>query len=190
MPKVSARVIASGDQQQNGEAQHYGDYVFLADTASNSSFYFYELARNGVINRKDIKVLHLEADEATQALSLKDPNMRAILWFPYYYLNEVFNGCRQIHDKAHDFANKETILFYNNKFGEDPKRLKCLNIALRDAWLELKEGGKSLDKVVDLLIDDVEYLKFLKRASGLHALDFEESNSKEEIQSLKLSVNY
>ncbi|MCB0325433.1 MAG: hypothetical protein KDD69_17745 [Bdellovibrionales bacterium] len=46
--------------------------------------------------------------------------------------------------------------------------MQSLNVAIRDAWLELRQNKQLLDLMTDLLVEDAYYLKLLSRIGGLH----------------------
>ena len=73
------------------------------------------------------------------------------------------------------------MLFAHEMFLRDTLRAKCLDIAIRDAWLELRQGGDVLDYLVEDLLHDEKYLQFLKRVSGIEdfsvAIDVETASA-------------
>ncbi|MCB0318905.1 MAG: hypothetical protein KDD56_09120, partial [Bdellovibrionales bacterium] len=99
-------------------------------------------------------------------------NVKAIACFPNYHFNEIFNSCQSLRIPEKHCENKEVYLFAHKDFLANQEQAKCLNIAIRDAWIELKQGGATFDVVTDLVTRNKRYLRTLARCSGLYSFDF------------------
>jgi hypothetical protein len=63
-----------------------------------------------------------------------------------------------------------TTLFVHKSVYRDRRRAIALDIALRDAWLSLRDNATLIDKMLDELLTDSDYTTCLYRFNGLHNL--------------------
>jgi hypothetical protein len=166
MPKISHAVIAP---KESDPSYQRGEYLILnSDVPSTSLFYFEDLELNGEISRKNITVRNCEPDEITLVMREGNPEMRAIIAFPFYTFNYFANGSVILNDPSSQTASKLSLFFGHKTFMEDKEHSKFFNIAVRDAWIELKSAKSTLDMVINLILEDREYLNFLKRCVGIY----------------------
>lgn len=169
MPKASNRIIASGSSTLSRtflSPEKGGSFIFCSDRPTSASFCFEELKREKVVSSKKVTVLHMEPHEVFAALKTDDRELRSILWFPHYQLNVIFNKC-DIPTQPDMDLSLETLLFANQAMLRDRRRLSALCVAVRDAWLDLQGSEELIGRVVDDLLSDAEYLKYLYRISGV-----------------------
>ena len=70
---------------------------------------------------------------------------------------------------AHRTAfNQATIGFAHEKIRRNKPRFTAFQVALRDAWLTLREDPVMLQSIVTDMLSDEGYTKFVGRASGLY----------------------
>jgi hypothetical protein len=125
---------------------------------------------SGRITRTVSKIEHLEPDEIILKIQEAADDFRSILWFPHYRLNQILHGCHifQPDSRAEDLP---TILLVHEKLMYNVKLVTALDVSLRDAWLRLRLGGARLDRVINRLVSDSEYLELFTRYTGLYAVD-------------------
>lgn len=163
-PGMTHRVLSPGRQSKGLENS---EYLFLDDDPSTSGMYFHSLRAQGQIRSEQVKVSHAEPDQIYEALKSQDPSLRAILFFPFYNINERFNNCVLADNPEHDINMKECVLFVHQRLFTQKTKLKLLNVLLRDAWLTLRERRVELERSVQDLLQNPEYLSFLCRSSGV-----------------------
>jgi hypothetical protein len=169
MPKASNRIISSAKQPVSRtflSPEQGGSFIFCSDRPTSASFCFEELKREKIVSSKKVRVLHMEPHEVFEALKTEDQELRSILWFPHYQLNVLFNKC-EIPLQPEIDLSLETLLFANQELCREKRRLSLLCVAVRDAWLDLQGSKELIGKVVDDLLGDEEYLKYLYRISGV-----------------------
>ena len=173
MPKVSHRVVAPNTNDDTSRDLNSGTYGFMTATPGSGSFYFDDLERSGYIDRSKVTLKHMEVDEITAFLSEKDSMARAIQSFPSYKFSELFNDCTFLDPEDNEFANRTTVLFVHESIMQDAELARYLDIAIRDAWLALKEDQSVLELITSLILQDRDYFRFVRRCSGLHYLSFD-----------------
>ena len=67
----------------------------------------------------------------------------------------------------HDINMKECVLFVHQRLFAQKTKLKLLNVLLRDAWLALRERKNELERSVQDLLQNPEYMSYLCRSSGV-----------------------
>ena len=90
------------------------------------------------------------------------------MWFPHYELNAVYNKCEIVPTPVKVPSDREMIFFVHDRLRRHQKRSLYFNIAIRDAWLELKANRQVFDRMHRLIVSDQTYMKFVKRCAGLH----------------------
>ena len=179
IPAMSHQLAAP--RRQKHAALSEGHYLFLDCDPSNPRLYFEDLAAAGVVRRSRTTVEHADPHEIGDALAQGAEDARAILYFPFTALNYYTGRCSLL-THAEPVPNaRACVLFAHEMFLRDTLRAKCLDIAIRDAWLELRQGGDVLDYLVEDLLHDEKYLQFLKRVSGIEdfsvAIDVETASA-------------
>lgn len=146
------------------EGSAYQKYLYITEAPSAQAFFFEEMKIRGLISSgSSLTCHHAEPDEATAALMSGDPHVRAILCFPHYYFNQAFNDC--------SFGvSGETVNFLccHERLWREEERLIALDIAIRDAWIELSLNQGLLRTIVEALTSDPSYCSVILRAGGLH----------------------
>ena len=168
MPPLSQQIVANSNAKFS--AKKKGEFLFVGDIPTMSTFLYEKLIRNGVISSKKYSAHHMEADEMTLRLKESDQQQFAMLFFPHSHLNSWFNGCKQI-SIADQFVDVQgSVLFVNNSWDKTPQRLKLLDIAIRDAWLELRANPQKLEQRVRELVDNSLFMQVISRHGGLFHL--------------------
>lgn len=169
MPKQSYRVVGSEPGHTSGPLAYEGIYLILTEKYSNALFYLDALKEAGHL-KDNVEVRHMEPDEATQALKDSGEKLRSIVGFPYYHFNELFSNFRLVGEADESLSFRNSFLFMHNSLYQDKAKVRLLDIAIRDAWLSLREGGEALDQVLKNFLEDQEYLTLTKRFAGLYTL--------------------
>ncbi len=170
MPRITFKIAAPAGNVYPHDAPHYGKYLFMNDRPSSPQYYFNSLAEKGFFYKGRVEVLNMEPHEVTSAFRSGDPNLRSIMWWPHHELTRLFGNSSIFEDISDESGNIDTICFANRRMHGRDELLRAFDVAVRDAWLRLMDEGPSLDLVLDLLVEDREYVRFLKRISGMHYL--------------------
>jgi len=153
------------------------EYLFITEAPSAQAYFFEELSHRGIIEvGSRVNCRHAEPDEATAALMSGDSSLRAILCFPHYHFNNLFNDC--VVSEEGDTSN---FLCCHERVWRDPQRLTALDIAIRDAWIELSLNPSLLQKVVESLVAEDYFCSVLTRAGGLHYISAEKRRLRTEL---------
>jgi len=168
LPGVSHGIVGVSNFQRSPSPLSAANYAFIDDDPSVPSFLFDELTITHHIPAHKTARLHLEPDETFAALRAGQADFRAILFFPHYQINRLFNGCTCVHVPPLSCNVEQMILFAHASFLADSDRARCLDIALRDAWLELRTNTRMREHILDLMIAHPDYMSTLLRSSGLY----------------------
>lgn len=169
MPKQSHRIIAPKTNQGDPKLS-YGEYCFMHETPTTDAFYFEDLVRSGAINKKEVAIREADPTDVIAILRDGDPNSRSVSSFPHYHFNLEFNNCVALSSDSFDCSTKDTIAMAHQSFLANEKRATAVNVAIRNAWLEIREDRELLEVAVGILLSDSCYLKFLTRATGAYLL--------------------
>lgn len=163
LPSMSHQVLASKKQSRGKKRRFY----FLNNEPSTSQFYFEDLTAAGHLNRRDCVVSHAEPHEIYAALRSEEEDTRAILFFPYHLMNHWRGVATLVDQPQYQDSSKEMVLFAHSSLMKDKKRALALNIAIRDAWLELRDNPPVLKAMTELILHDRGIMRFLLRTSGI-----------------------
>lgn len=189
MPRISHRLTAPAGNLYPADAARYGKYLFMSDKHASSQFYFSLLAQSGYFDESRLEVVNMEPHEATSAFRSGDPNLRSIMSWPHHALTKTY-GNSIVFDVGPDGAgNIDTMCFAGEGLRRNRDLLREFDIAIRDAWLRLMDEGPALELVLDLLVEDRDYVRFLKRISGMHCLFPPEREADSEPQALSPRLN-
>lgn len=172
MPKERYRIVSPVAANATRPSLGEGEYAFIYDYPSSQSYYFHELQATARVQRKNVSILNIEPWETIGLLRNGSTDLRAILCFPHYAFEQVFNDCVFVDNPADGL--KETFLCCSQSLQAKPQLMSALNIAIRNAWLELLEEPPLLHNLVSGLAQDTEYLKMLTRTCGLFMLSEEQ----------------
>lgn len=164
LPSVCQRVIAPN--ANNGVELTTGSYRLLCNTPSTADVYFRRLITNGSIKKRQIESSHREPDEAGSDLSTGDPDVRAILFFPYFQINQLLNGCKALDQPGLPDQNADMLLFGHASFISNRSRMLALQIALRDAWYELRQNPTLSAQAAADFTSVPDFRRVLERCSG------------------------
>ncbi len=182
MPSVSQKIVAPLGEATSSVANgadrfaelNHGRFLLMGDDPSHPSFLFDALKRRGFARSDKIISESLEPDETVRELSAGDPDTRAILFFPYYDINRIFNGCGYL---ANPVAGLGIVMaMMHRRVAEDENLVRALDVAVRDSWLKLRESALERELLVRRFIGDEKFVRAVSRFGGLHNLNLPESN--------------
>jgi len=181
LPKGSHRILARGNSALSAGdlALRAGKetYIFMTDVPGTARYFFEDLLEKGIINKEHAEVMHMDPDEAISALADSKHSFRSISFFPHYHVNRVINGYEFIPVPGSVDSSLETILFLHESLMADSRKVAGLNVAIRDAWLTLREHEEILHAVYSRLFTDTQYVTFLRRCCGIHNIPIEQLNA-------------
>lgn len=173
MPRTSHRIVGPKRQAEpRSDSIDARSFLFLTDELSSSSFYFNEMKERGQLHLSKVHVENLESDELIVHLADEDDDSQAILWWPYYMFHEMFDTARPVDRLRRKWIYEVMTLFVHEPLIRDRTKAQCLDIAIRSAWLTLLENPALISAMLDPLLRNEEYMRFVYRANGLHNLDF------------------
>ncbi len=144
-----------------------GRYLMLRDDPSTSTFYFDWLRRTKRISNHQIAIEHAEPDDVTAALATDDPDVRAILFYPYYDLSRLVCGARLVDQPEGSEHVKDCILFAHENIFRSPSLRTGIETLVRHGWLALRQQPELISRAVDRLLDTSHIVRFLERSCGL-----------------------
>jgi hypothetical protein len=172
VPGMSHRVLGSaGIQSAKKKKRKNHDFLMLNSDPSTSLMYFKRLKAKEKFGNGTHRVTHADPDEVFAALKSGDEDARAILFFPYYEINRLFNGCELI-DVPHAGEHaKESVMFVHESLSKNKNQLSLLQRLIRNSWLTLREDQSEVAKAVDSISSYDNFLPFLNRSSGVFHLE-------------------
>ncbi len=165
LPGITHGVTALEGRSGREQRLNYGRYLLLCDEASTPLFCFEELQERGLVSSGAVSMQHAEPELTFSLLREGDPDLRFLTIFPHYALHEKLGRCAIT--PISEVGLKEMFLFAHQSFLADRARARCFDIALRNAWLELRSDPSAIARVVKRLLHDKEYTKAFMRFSGL-----------------------
>lgn len=144
-----------------------GRYLLLSDDVTTPLFCFEELVQHGYIRKNQVALENIEPDESLGFLQQNDPDLRMLMFFPHYRLLSEFGGGKSF-ELPKEVHQKEVVLMAHEGLIADKERAIALDIAIRNAWLELKADRVARANIVRRVVRDPRYLNTLIRFSGLH----------------------
>ena len=169
MPPISHRVLAPAQERRKPRGTISANYLFLLRDPSTPEFYFEHLQRTGKVRGSE-KTLHSEPDELPYALSGGNEDLRAVVFFPHYGLNQLYNSCVCADQPERGENFSESILFVHESFAEDKARMRLLDILLRDAWFKLRSSADAVSAVVSAMIEEGDFTALASRCCGVDAM--------------------
>ena len=166
LPKTSHRVVAprsSARETKVGE----GNFYLVQSVPTVSSLFLEQLRQNGVVSARRSTSTHADTVDIASVLTDGGPDDRAILWYPFYSLAELFLGARVMHQVPTDSANVGSILFLHRDLMDDRRWATTFEAMLRDSWLTLREDRNCMRAVVQEIACMNSYTKFMRRVAGL-----------------------
>jgi len=165
MPELSFQIVSAG---KAAKGLNGGRYHILGGGKSSSLLYFERLLRSGVIKKKNIRVIEAAPDEVSTIFAESDSELKAVQWFPYYRLLELFNNCAFLIPQSDELRYRPNIMVGHQELLSNFRKRFAIEYAVRDAWLTLLESPVALASVIQNLTSSADYLRFLSRSAGFH----------------------
>jgi len=166
LPGISHRLVAPRGGKGRISMDH-GRYFLLHREPSTPEFYLDLRAERGLLRPSRLSVEHCEPDEVPRLLAQGDPESRAAMFFPHYDLNLNYNRCAAIDQPSQGSNYSPVVLFAHRSLFGDRELIVCLDVAIRDAWLKLRERPAEVAALVADNLHDEDYRCFLTRCCGL-----------------------
>ncbi len=170
LPAVSQRIVTPNSRGAAVGGRRFNQLSLLYENPSTASFYFDRLTNEGVMKRKNLKLLHQEPWEAAASLATGDPTLSSILFFPYAELNVKYNDCRFIEIPENAPGIADLVLFAHSGLIKNKPRLRAILAAIRFAWQDLLGEKRFLRSAVEVALAEPQSLANLLRGSGLSQL--------------------
>lgn len=167
MPGTSNRIIGGRAAKSISKS---GQFIFMTDAPSSSTFYHHDLVDHGTVRRDSGMSVQVEPDEVIGYMQDISSDAKAILWWPYYMFQTRLGLAVDLEAQKDRWMYFMTTLFVHKSVYRDRRRAIALDIALRDAWLSLRDNATLIDKMLDELLTDSDYTTCLYRFNGLHNL--------------------
>ena len=175
LPPVLQRIVANKSAEtklNNAQKLASGSYRSLFEFPSTAGVYFDQLVSSGTIGKNKIETIHREPDEIARDLRSDDPDVRAILFFPYCYLNQTLNNSEIIDQPDLPGQAASMFLFGADSLIHDRPQFQALQIALRDAWYELRRDPAARTSISSTLTGSPDFRRILERCSGFRLDSF------------------
>ncbi len=137
------------------------------DRPTSATFYLGGLEAAGVLNRKSIRLEQASQQEIFAQLQDEHSDAIALTFFPHYQLNHLLNNCSFLDTAYQDLTFVDSLALAHRSFLQNRERVFCLNHAIRNAWLELRDGGAALEQHINFFLNNAEYLHKLQESAGL-----------------------
>ena len=171
LPKVTHRVVAPAHAGRRHTSLERGCFAFLWDEPTTNTSYFDDLVLAGYISRPAVRIVSIPGHEMVESIRQAGEDLKAVITFPYYNLCCLSGSGQLVDGKASAYGPKESTLFVLKSFFEHQGQMaRMIDIAVRDAWLELAEGGASFRRVMEIIAADKIYMKYLSRVCGMHTM--------------------
>jgi hypothetical protein len=168
VPKASHRVVAPMHAARGYAALNRGTYVVPGDEPTSCTRYFDELIEGRHISPANVFRQSVSGDEIVDVLRNGNEDTKAIVAFPNYDLYKLIGLGKFVDRDGSSLAYNESILLVHKSFFGKNRMAELIDIAVRDAWLELAEGGDAYQKVMQIIAADEVFLKYLLRSCGMY----------------------
>ncbi|MFN8392555.1 MAG: hypothetical protein U0136_19840 [Bdellovibrionota bacterium] len=164
LPETTHRIIAPNVSRSHPSSHRYH---FMVESPGTGYVYFRELVANRTIDPKRTVVEHTEPSHLFSTLAERDPQSRAIIWFPHYDLNCYLNDCRLVDSSKRSLAHQGIVLLASARLRRDEALLIRVKNLIASAWRTLSESANARRAIVDSLIADKRYVEVILRSGGL-----------------------
>ncbi len=162
MPGISHRLVVPASVTASGESLSIGEYQFMYEIPTVAQLYFEVLQQTATVKQSLIHLVEAEPAETWQCLGSGRPDLRAVLSFPNYDFNVRYNNCKIVPTAADQSLRSLSMLLLHKNLFTSRKTAAALDIAVRDAWLTLADGGARFLETTELLARDGDYLSYIK----------------------------
>jgi hypothetical protein len=166
MPRTSFDLIAP----ETGESTPTPESIALSCDESGYPWLYYTALKEN----KEPLVLSLQAQDASIAdisHRIRSKNGAAILGFPYSLVACLYHGY-SFHKRGNPLSRVgDNLLFARSSTHEQQQNNTILRKAIRAAWFALLEDPALLASLVNSLLLDEEYTRYLKRIGSLYKIE-------------------
>lgn len=161
LPGNSHRVVKS--RELVAPKRKTREWTFISDEPTTSSFYLDDMFSEA--SRAAYGKRYADQHELLNVAALERGDFQAVLWYPHYRFQEVFNG------HASEALASQAWHYTGNVLCLRADRFAALalplNIAVRDSWLDLRLKPSIIQELAAELMNSDEYVQALYRTSGL-----------------------
>ncbi len=169
MPNFSHRIMTPKmKESERKRGLDHGTYHIMYQIPSSSSIVFEDLHLTGKVTKSRVKRQETLITDLTAVMAEGDPDARAIVPFPFHNILHAFAGCEAFDYSEGQSNERQTVLCVHRRLYENRRKAMLLDIALRDAWLELIENPAFVEKSVDRLMFNQGFRRMVDRISGVH----------------------
>jgi hypothetical protein len=138
-------------------------WTFISDEPTTSSFYLDDIFSDStsITYSKRLADQH----ELLNSGSLTREDFQAVLWYPHYRFQELFNGHETSVLPSQRWHYTGNVLFLRTDRFEQLGL--ALNTAIRDSWLDLLANPRLISTLCMGMINCDRYIQSLYRTSGL-----------------------
>ncbi len=165
VPGMSHRLMSGAASSTDSQDQG-GEFLMLYDEPSTSLYYFEELLRNGTMKKSRARIRHAEPDEISNALNGQS-DLKAIVFAPYTEILRRYAKSTYVDNPTPGSDIRSFLLFAHQSLTRDVARARAINIAIRDAWLTLKNNPTILRETIVQGLKDARYVEFITRCAGI-----------------------
>lgn len=172
MPRQSYRALAPLSAKRRAKAEqagYSGEFLMVENPYSDALLYLDALESRNLIDTSEIEIRNMEPDEVGHAFSAGEDSLRSIVGFPYYALGVASGKGIVVGDITPDISLRESILFVKREHLAKRDKITALDIALRDAWLTIRNDPVTLTQVVATILDETEYSSLVRRFWGMES---------------------
>ena len=167
MPRNTHAVIATKDSKRILDHRSC-EFALWTETMSGAFYHLEQLHTSGYLNIGELKKTHAASDEVADIMACGTDEVRSIQWFPFYDINLKYNDCKKIATPDVSSFGTCQFFFLHESLFREPGIASTINIAIRNAWLDLASNSHALELAVAKLLSNRNYLRNLFRFGGLH----------------------
>ena len=167
MPRLSHRVVGHKDVKRGQVKRYY----MLKDEPATPLIYYDSLLEEKAISANKSETENIEGHEVFGLFEDRKMEDFAVLFFPHYDINRVFNDCIYFDSPDSSERFQDSPLLVHSELLRDPERIKALDIVIRSFWMSLVDTPGLLEDVMKELVDEPGFSQFVARVTGLFAIN-------------------
>ncbi len=168
LPRHSVRLIGRGVRRSSDLRSLLRRRPVLAgcDHPTSGMFYLTALEEAGLTNTKEISLQNADPLEIFNCMNEKSSDAIAVSYFPHFEFNRLFNDCQFLDSAYHDLTLVDSFALAHKSFMSDKPRAYCLLRAIRNAWLELRDGGPVFECQIDSMLRNPHFREKIAQSAG------------------------
>lgn len=162
LPHTSHQVV-SRKPIQNLRQLREARNIYITNSLSTSHLFLGEVVGDplGLSNSMSTH------QELAPALLGEEPANAAILWFPHYHLNVLFNNLLASDILPMNEGSDSNILFLHNELRLNKRLGEAVRALLRAAWSILASNRAILELTLRPVLEDSQFMAFFEESCGL-----------------------